>query len=171
MLFLWWMGSMLERAIGARRLWITYAVAGVSGGLFTVLVAALAETPVLSWLLPNFASRPHVGASGAVMGVTIAWGIVFADQVMQFFLLGAMKARTFMWILVGIELLVALSWDPTSSSAHFGGMLAGWVIAKDLWRPSHWSEKARRRKLLAERQRIERELRIIEGGKKDDLPN
>ncbi len=179
MVMLWMFGAQLEQWWGSRRVLIAYAVCALSGAAFTLLVAALSLTPVLSWLLPDFWGRAHVGASGAVLGLTIAWGTVFAKQEMQFLFLGRMTGRTFMLIIVAIELLVALSLDSTSSTSHFGGMIGGYLLVSGKWRPSKWKSAPddRRSRLDVERRRIERELRIIEGGKGkgggggSDLPN
>jgi membrane associated rhomboid family serine protease len=174
MLWLWMFGAPLERWWGAKRLVTAYAVCALSGAAFTLAVALLIETPVLGWLSSGFWTRPHVGASGAVMGLTIAWGIVFANEEMNMLFLGRMKGKTFVLIIVAIELLIALSFDSTSSTSHFGGMIGAFVLCKGLWRPSRWGDSFRRWKLKRDRRRIERELRILEGGKKDpkkDLPN
>ena len=48
-----------------------------------------------------------------------------------------------------------------------GGMIGGALIVKGLWRPSRWLDKINKRRQL---KRIEHELKIIDGGKKDDLP-
>jgi hypothetical protein len=50
-------------------------------------------------------------------------------------------------------------------------MIAAAVLCKGLWRPSRWADWYRRSSLKRNRKKIERELKILEGGKKDDLPN
>lgn len=172
MLFLWMFGSPLESWWGAKRLFTAYGVCALSGAAFTLVVALLSQTPVLDWLLPSFWGRPHVGASGAVMGLTVAWGLVYGDQEMNFLFLGRMKAKTFVLIIIGVELLVALSFDSTSSTSHFGGMIGAFLLCRGYWRPSRWAESWKKSKLKRDRKRIERELKILQGGKgKDDLPN
>lgn len=176
MLALWWFGSPLEQWWGGKRMLVAYVVCALSGAAFTLAIAGLSQTPVLSWLVPTFWEQAHVGASGATLGLTIAWGTVFAKQEMNFMFLGRMTGRTFVLIIIGFQLLVALSFDPTSSTSHFGGMLGGYLLVSGKWRPSRWKDSFRKSRLSVERRRIERELRIIEGGKgkgggKDDLPN
>jgi membrane associated rhomboid family serine protease len=175
MLGLWMFGAPLEQWWGGRRVLIAYVVCALAGAVFTVLVAALSLTPVLSWLLPGFWDRPHVGASGATLGLTIAWGMVFAKQPMNFMFLGQMTGRTFVMIMIAIQLLVALSFDNTSSTSHFGGMIGGYLLVSGHWRPSRWAQLWQRSKLVQKKKRLERELRLIEGGKgknpDDELPN
>ena len=102
------------------------------------------------------------------MGVTIAWGLVFANRRMQFLLLGEMTGKTFVLLIVGVELLVALSFDPVSSTSHFGGMLGALVLVKGYWRPSKWTSIFRRARLERRKRKIESELRVLRGGKDAD---
>ncbi|MCC7383711.1 MAG: rhomboid family intramembrane serine protease [Deltaproteobacteria bacterium] len=171
LLMLWMFGAALESWWGGKRLVVGYIVCALAGSAFTLIIALLSQTPLLAWLVPNFWSGPHVGASGAVVGLTLAWGFVFADQDMGFLFLGRMKGKTFAMIILGVELLVALSFDRTSSTSHLGGMLGAFILIKGLWRPSRWADVFRKSRLNRKKKKIERELRVLEGGKKDDLPN
>lgn len=165
MLFLWLFGTPLESWWGGRRLLVAYGVCGLGGAALTLLVGGASRLDALAPALGSFWTVPHVGASGAVMGLTVSWGITFARQKMNFLLLGEMTGRTFVLIIILFELLVLLSLEQgTSSSSHFGGMAAALVLTKGLWRPSRWVEVFRRRSLEQRRKRIERELRVIEGG-------
>lgn len=166
MLFLWLFGTPLESWWGGRRLLIAYVVCGLGGATLTLLVGLLSRVDALGSALAGFWEVPHVGASGAIMGLTVAWGITFAKQKMNFLLLGEMTGRTFVLIVILFELLGLLSLEQgTSSTSHFGGMAAAFVLTKGLWRPTRWKEIFTRRSLEARRRRIENELRVIEGGK------
>jgi membrane associated rhomboid family serine protease len=164
MLWLYWLGPELERWWGTKRFVWAYFVFALGGAIFTLLVGLLSRTEVLAPLLGGFWLKPHVGASGAVMGVTVAWGITFADKTINLLFLGQMKGRTLMWLLIAFELLVALSFQDVSSTSHFGGMIAAAILCKGLWRPARWREMFKRYELEARRRRIENELRVIEGG-------
>ena len=50
-------------------------------------------------------------------------------------------------------------------------MLGALIFVKGLWRPGRWLDIFRRGRLERRKREIERELRVIDGGKKDDLPN
>lgn len=166
MLFLWLFGTPLESWWGGRRLLVAYAVCGLGGAVLTLTVGLASRIEALGPVLASFWQIPHVGASGAVMGLTVSWGITFARQKMNFLLLGEMTGRTFVLIIILFELLVLLSLEQgTSSSSHFGGMAAAFILTKGLWRPSRWRGLLEARKLEQRRKRIERELRVIEGGK------
>jgi membrane associated rhomboid family serine protease len=130
-----------------------------------LIVGLLSKTSVIGPLLPHFWNGPHFGASGAVIGMTVAWGITFANEEMFMLFLGRMKGKTLVLIVLAIELLVALSYEPTSSTSHFGGMIAAFVLCRGLWRPSKWRDMARRAELERKKRKIEAELRVIQGGK------
>jgi len=82
--------------------------------------------------------QPMVGASGAIYGCLMAYGILFGERVLLFMMLFPMKAKHFIWVLAGVEFLstVFSGRGGLSSAAHIGGMLAGlgylWVQARML---------------------------------------
>lgn len=165
MLFLWMFGSAMEKAWGPKRFVIGYLIFGVGGGIFTLLIALAARTDLLAPLIGGFWSSLHLGASGATMGMTIAWGLMHANQSVNFLFLGEMKGKTFIWIIVALQLLVALSLEPVSSAVHFGGMISAWIVCRGMWRPSRWRELFKRFELERRRKKIENELRVIDGAK------
>lgn len=170
MLWLFMFGSPMERIWGPRRLLWGYLIFGLSGALFTLVVGSL---PYPSFLMPFFDSAfttRTLGASGAVTGITVAWGLAHAKSKMNFFLLGEMTGMTFVWLVIGIELLTALSFSQVSSTSHLGGILGAFVLCRGLWRPSRWKQGARRLTLLRRKKQIEKQLRVLSGGR-DDLPN
>lgn len=167
MLWLWLFGTQMETWWGQRRFLTAYGIYILAGGVFTVLVGGLCEFGFLESLFPGFPVSRHLGASGATLGITVAWGLTHADRKMQFFLLGEMTGFRFVLLIIGFQLLVALSFSNVSSTAHFGGIFAAFVLGRGLWRPSYWKSQFRKRGLKARRARIERELRVLEGGKND----
>jgi membrane associated rhomboid family serine protease len=162
LLFLWMFGSPLEERWGSRKVLWAYVVSGLSGAVLTLLVALLSLTPVLSWLIPHFWDTPVLGASGAILGLTICWGMAHAGETTNFLFLGAMRTRTFMLLMVAMQLLIALSFDTTSSTSHFGGMIGGYLFCLG-------PGTGRRRSLLKRRKAVERQLEVIQGGKPDKI--
>lgn len=175
MLWLWLFGTQMESWWGQTRFLRAYFIFVALGGALTVLVGLFCETGLLEPLLPGFPETVHIGASGGTLGMTVAWGLTHADRDLNFFLLGRMKGKTFVLLIIAIQLLTALSFSGTSVTAHFGGILGAFVLCRGWWRPSKWQESWRtfRRKNNLKRRKasIERELRILEGsGKKDPPP-
>ena len=81
---------------------------------------------------------PMVGASGAVFGVLLAFGMMFPDQIV-FFILFPMPAKYLVVLYGAMELYNGLMNDPTSNVAHFahlGGMLFGFLLIKSWQRRS-----------------------------------
>ncbi len=167
MLWLWMFGTRLEQWWGPKRFLGAYGIFALGGGALTLLVGLLSKTSVFGPLLPEFWTAPHLGASGAVVGMTAAFGLSFANEEMNLLFIGQMKGKTFVLIILAIELLVALSYEPTSSTSHFGGMIAAYILCRGLWRPGRWKEMARHADLMRKKKKIEAELRVIRGGKDD----
>jgi membrane associated rhomboid family serine protease len=76
---------------------------------------------------------PTVGASGAIFGVLLAFGMLFPNtQLMIIFPPIPIKAKYFVLIYGGLELVLAVT-QPGSSiahAAHVGGMLFGYILIK-----------------------------------------
>jgi membrane associated rhomboid family serine protease len=77
-----------------------------------------------------------VGASGAVLALIIAWGMIYPNIPIYFFGILPLKGKHLIIITVAIEVLVSVSQSPVSSSAHFGGMATGALLISGFWRPS-----------------------------------
>ena len=80
-------------------------------------------------------NTPTVGASGAIFGVLLAFGVLFPNtQLMLLFPPIPIKAKYFVMIYGGIELYLAIT-QPGSSiahAAHLGGMLFGYILIRIL---------------------------------------
>lgn len=75
---------------------------------------------------------PMVGASGAIYGLLLAFGMYFPDfKLMLIFLPVPIKARYFIPILIVVELFLGFqqySWDNIAHFAHLGGALIGFLL-------------------------------------------
>jgi membrane associated rhomboid family serine protease len=127
MLMLWMFGVELERLWGTRFFVKFYFVAGVGAGLTTL---------GLSFLPFEFAERmyyiPTIGASGAIFGLLLAYGLYFADRPIYMYFLFPVKAKYFVLITGAITLLFAIS-DSTGGVAHvahLGGLAFGYLYLK-----------------------------------------
>jgi membrane associated rhomboid family serine protease len=120
MLALWFFGVQLERDWGTRRFLNYYFLCGMAAG-GCVLAADFA---VGSWDVVT------IGSSGAVLGVLVAFGILYPEQVFLRFFKG--KYITYMvMIYAGIELLMTLGpYTRVSTVAHLGGMAFGYLYLK-----------------------------------------
>lgn len=121
---LWMFGSELERLWGQRR-YINFLLAGA--------LAAAASQIVFTMITQTMA--PTVGASGALYALLLAFGMLFPNRtIMPLFPPIPMKAKTFVVIFGGLELLLGLSGSSgVAHFAHLGGMLGGWLMIR-YWR-------------------------------------
>lgn len=78
-------------------------------------------------------NTPTVGASGAVFGVLLAFGMMFPNQLVYIYFLFPVKVKYFVMFYGALELWNGIQNDPASNVAHFahlGGMLIGFLIIK-----------------------------------------
>jgi membrane associated rhomboid family serine protease len=120
MLTLWFMGRDVETAWGMRRFIQYYLICGVGAGLIVTLVDILFRQ-----------NTTTLGASGAVCGVMLAFGMMFPDRELFFFPLPiAIKAKYFVAIMAAINVLLIPGSSGVSYVAHVGGFLIGFLYFK-----------------------------------------
>ncbi|MFN5705503.1 MAG: rhomboid family intramembrane serine protease [bacterium] len=86
-------------------------------------------------------SIPTVGASGAVFGVLLAFGMMFPNSMIYVFFFLPMKAKYFVLLYGIFELYSGIQNNPSDNVAHFahlGGMLFGFILIK------YWRKKTNR---------------------------
>jgi membrane associated rhomboid family serine protease len=118
MFILWMFGIEIENLWGSKKFLIFYLTAGVVGGLFQILLS-----PVLIGGL----SGPTIGASGAIMGVMVVFGILFPNRLIYLYFLIPIKVKYFIIVLVLIEIFAVNSGGNIAHLAHVGGALTGFV--------------------------------------------
>jgi membrane associated rhomboid family serine protease len=132
---MWMFGSELERLWGGKR-YLQFLLAG--------LLTAAATQLVVTGITGSMA--PTVGASGALFALLLAFGMLFPNRIMvPLFPPIPMKARTFVMVFGGIELLMGIfSRGSIAHFAHLGGMLGGWLMIR-YWRGQSPFGSSRRR--------------------------
>ena len=124
MLTLWMFGVTLERTWGTRRFLKYYFLCGIGAGLCDVTVNAL---------LGNWATST-IGASGAIYGVLLAYGVLYPESTILFLFLFPIQAKYFVMIYGAMALLGAMNVNSgVSNVAHLGGMLFGLLYLKVRW--------------------------------------
>jgi len=134
MLYLWMFGGDLERHWGPRRYLTYYLVCGTGAGVFVTIAGWLSHTTL-----------PTIGASGAIYGLLLAYGMIFSERVVLFMMLFPIRARTMVWIFFGIEFVS--TWTQSASGvshvAHLGGAIVGYLYLKRAWRVGEMIRSAR----------------------------
>ena len=122
MLGLWMFGAELERLWGAKRYLQFYFASLLTAAATQLLFAALSG-----------AVYPTVGASGALFGLLLAFGMMFPNRViMPLFPPIPMKAKFFVALFGGLEVIFAYfnTNDGVAHLAHLGGMLGGFLMIR-----------------------------------------
>lgn len=148
MLLLWWLGSELEQRWGGRFFLTYYMFCGV-GAAFIYLVGIFTYYLISGNPIPL--NSPVVGASGAVFGLLLAYGLIFGERIIYLFFMFAMKAKYCVLLLGLFEFLTLLSSGfshNVANLAHLGGILAGFIFL-NLW--ARWVSQKKRRKFTKKR--------------------
>lgn len=132
MLFLYFFGPEVERVLGTRQFYRFFIFCGALGVFATFIPMAL-----------GFGNPLVLGASGAVLGVLVAFAMINPEREIFLFPLPIpINARALVAIVVAYNLVSALLIGSNLSVAtHFGGMLAGYLYMK--WAPDvrrMWSQ-------------------------------
>ena len=146
MFALWMFGSVIERVWGPKKFLFYYIVCGVGAGIVQELVQygtyayeGLAAYQYVSAGGVQMTTDAYInlwttiGASGAVYGILLAFGMIFPNE--RLFIIPfpfPIKAK---WLIVGyvaIELFSAMSGpgDGVAHMAHLGGMLFGFLLIR-----------------------------------------
>jgi membrane associated rhomboid family serine protease len=121
MLALWMFGTPIERDWGTRRFVKFYFLCGIAAGVCDVTLHAILG----DW------NTSTIGASGAIYGVLVAFGVLYPDATVLAGFLFPIKAKYLVMIYAGIELLSSLGPNTVVSSiAHLGGMAFGYLYLK-----------------------------------------
>lgn len=160
MLALWMFGNTLENFWGSKKFLIYYLATGIGAGIVQVLVAYIhLQTFVITdemwdlvltqgddllrsgrnWIddtlgsVNGIVNGPTVGASGAIFGLLMAFGMLFPNAEIYLYFAIPLKAKWFVILYGLIELFSGLRnsmGDNTAHFAHLGGMIFGFILIK-----------------------------------------
>lgn len=85
---------------------------------------------------------PTVGASGAVFGILLAFGMMFPNTLIYIYFLFPIKAKWFVIVYGGLELFMGIrnsAGDNVAHFAHLGGMIFGFFLIR------YWNRKMNQR--------------------------
>lgn len=165
MFALWMFGYAIENVWGPKRFLSYYLITGFGAALlhlgvnyweFTNAISSLSAQQVdmllaegnellntgRNYINPQMAkanlilNTSTVGASGAVFGVLLAFGMMFPNQRIYLYFAIPIKAKYFVAAYGALELFNGIQNDPDSNIAHFahlGGMLFGYLLIR-YWR-------------------------------------
>ncbi len=166
MFALWMFGSILEQVWGPKRFLTFYMVTGIGAGLVQLLVAYIRLQSIEGLLTPEqidyvytqgpelwregktfseqsmaalnrIINTPTVGASGAVFGILLAFGMMFPNTMLYVFFAIPIRAKYFVIIYGALELYFGVTGtqEGIAHFAHLGGMVFGFFLIK------YWKKK------------------------------
>lgn len=116
---LWMFGQSIENYWGTQRFTVYYFLTGIGAALLHMLVGG--------------GGAPTLGASGAVYGILLAFGMMFPERrIMLLFPPIPLKAKYFVAIFGAIELISGFMRTNSGVAhfAHLGGMIVGFILIK-----------------------------------------
>lgn len=165
MFALWMFGNTLENVWGPKRFLNYYLITGIGAAVVQLVIAWIRIKSVESGLHPEqialvlqegseiiqrgmnyqdpgmrelnaIINTPTVGASGAVFGILLAFGMMFPNSLIYVYFAIPVKAKYFVMIYGAIELYMGFANNPGDNVAHFahlGGMIFGYFLIM-LWK-------------------------------------
>ncbi len=119
MLWLYWIGRDYEEMHGAHYLLAVYLLAGVGGGLLSLLA-----TPLLG-------SATIYGASASVLGIITVVAVRYPYKKIRLFLLGTWRLLHLVIAFLVLDvLLMLLAMSNAAVAAHLGGALVGFLMVR-----------------------------------------
>ena len=122
MLILWMFGSILENFWGSKRFLIFYTICGIGAAVMQLLVLYATELP---------SNAATLGASGAIFGCMVAFGLLFPNSLIYIYALIPVKAKWAVLAYVLYELFLGFrnnAGDNVAHWAHLGGGLVGLIL-------------------------------------------
>ena len=126
MFVLWMFGSEMESIWGRAQFLRYYFLTGVGSGLV--------------WLLFNTGQSYSVliGASGAIYGILIAYGMMFPNRTVYLYFMIPIKVKWFVVFLGAVAFLSSFNNNTNISHlTHLSGMVIGFVYLRYYW---HWKD-------------------------------
>ena len=164
MFALWMFGNTLENYWGPKRFLIYYMITGIGAGIVQLIVTHFRLMSLYSEISEeglnfvitkgseiyqsgqNFSdpiagkinlliNSVTIGASGAVFGILLAFGMLFPNTMLYIYFAIPIKAKWFVILYGAVELYSGIansSGDNVAHFAHLGGMLFGFILIK-IW--------------------------------------
>ena len=162
MLLLWMFGVELEQRWGTQNFLKFYFVTGVGAAMLTVLVSFLPFDFALS-----LRGSVIVGASGAIYGLLLAYGLYFPNRPILLYFLFPIPAKYFVMIMGAIAFYSSLDGSSDVANAtHLGGLLIAYVYLKR--GNMHPLAEVKYRYLKWKINRVRKKFDVYSGGRADD---
>jgi membrane associated rhomboid family serine protease len=164
MLSLWMFGVELERMWGSKFFTKYYFATGIGAALTTLL---LSFVPGSFGQLLKYALT--IGASGAIYGVLLAYGMYFPNRPIYVYGIFPLPAKYLVMIMGGISLLSSMGGPGggVAHTTHLGGLLVGYLYLKGT--RTHLLSEIQYRLLKWRINRMRRKFDVHPGGRAKDF--
>jgi membrane associated rhomboid family serine protease len=165
MLALWMFGTELERVWGTRFFLKFYFVTGIGAGCLTVLLSLLPFGPLRQLYVSDI-----VGASGAIYGLLLAYGLYFPNRPIYMYFVFPIPARVFVLIMGAIAFFSSMSESGggVANATHLGGLLVAYLYLKGgRLKLNPWAE-VKYRYIKWKINRVRKKFDVYSGGKNDE---
>lgn len=164
MFALWMFGRVLEQVWGSQKFFMYYFICGIGAAILHLFVMQMEINSLIRTMDPQLVDQvlaegstilqqgknyinpqmrdlnlmvntPTVGASGAIYGLLLAFGMLFPNSLIYLYFAIPIKAKYFVMIFAAIELYLGFARTGSNIAhfAHLGGMLFGLILIL-LWR-------------------------------------
>ena len=159
MLTLFMFGNELERYWGTHRFLSYYFITGIGAGICSWLVAMITGN---GWSI-------IIGASGAIYGLLLAYGMTYPNRIVYLNFLVPVKVKWMVIIMGAIAFLSSISGSEpgVANIAHLGGMLAGYLLLKG----SDWAGKYRLFSEQRQREQLKKQFEVYYGDVRRKIEN
>jgi membrane associated rhomboid family serine protease len=126
MFALWMFGMEVEQEMGSRKFLIFYLVSGIGGGIAQVLA-----TYFFPSIFPPVEAGhiiPTIGASGAIFGVLIAFGLLYPNRYIMIYFLIPVKAKYLIMFMIVTNVLAIGDGSGVAHIAHVAGGVTGFLF-------------------------------------------
>ena len=128
-LVVWFIGSELEKNWGSK-IYLRFILICIIGvGLFHSLTSIMLLNGTSAFYAPLY------GLSGINMAFLVSYAMLYPDRQMSMMMIFPMKAKTFCWILIGIEIYMAVFSNLASAWSHLMAMVLAFCVIKYQGRP------------------------------------
>lgn len=127
LLIFYWSGKLFTEYLGNDRLWSTYILSGITGGVLYILIYNL--LPVFSGSVPL---AYLMGASAGIIGVMVAIATLLPDYTVQLLLIGPVRLKYIALFSVILYAINIPDGNAGGNIAHLGGALFGFIMVKQL---------------------------------------
>jgi membrane associated rhomboid family serine protease len=131
MLMLWMFGDEVAEFMGHRKFVGLYIFSGIFAGVFSIpfyLFGSLSPYAMI------------IGASGALMGVFVAYYKFFPERTLLLFFVIPLKMKYAIWVLIALDIMMSQTNDSIAHFTHLGGVLAGFIFMNFFYRIPFWEK-------------------------------